>query len=210
MSLVSKYLKTYNVIALIFWTHIFITTVRDIYVVVNPNVSAQKKFMNVYVLGVYTPGVPHSVLVCVQVFCSVLELLHSLVGLVNSRLGTVFLQSFARLVITVGICYKVPQSPGNYSFLAFTAMSLAWSISDIIRYLYYVRSSSRWLRWLRYSAFIVLYPVGLCTEPYIVFWTLPYVEGWYFYFLSVGMLIYIPGFYFLYRYMWRQRARALS
>ena len=210
MSFASKYLKTYNFISFIFWSHILLTTLRDVYTVLSPKAALEDKIRNIYVLGLYTRAFPHSVLTCVQVFCSTMEVLHSLVGLVRAPLGSALLQSFARLLITVGICYQVPSSPGNYNFVAFTAMSVAWSLTDMIRYFYYMRSSSLMLRWLRYSAFIVLYPIGLSCEPYIVYLTLSKVQGGYYYFLCACLLAYIPGFLYLYGYMWKQRGRILN
>lgn len=48
-------------------------------------------------------------------------------------------------------------------------MLLAWSLADVVRHSYFVvllsgASVPGWLRWLRYSLFFALYPVGIGGE----------------------------------------------
>lgn len=66
------------------------------------------------------------------------------------------------------------------------------------------------MQWLRYLAFIVLYPLGVVSEPWVVYKTLDYVLGFYYWFLALGMFLYIPGFFQLYGYMFKQRRRYLG
>ncbi|KAJ5125851.1 hypothetical protein N7526_008028 [Penicillium atrosanguineum] len=69
----------------------------------------------------------------------------------------------------------------NYAFpditalsLAYTAMLLAWATADAIRYLYFVILLAgypvpRALKCLRYSLFIILYPVGISSEWWLMY-----------------------------------------
>ena len=56
-------------------------------------------------------------------------------------------------------------------------MVLAWSITEIIRYSFYAANlltyEPRWLLWLRYNTFFVLYPLGAGSEAALLFATLP-------------------------------------
>lgn len=157
-------------------------------------------------------GFPHKLLTEVQVANAVVEIGHAVSGLVPSPLGSLLLQFFARLVITVGISYHVPDSPGNFS-AAYSVLVFAWAATEIVRYGFYAAKQTavpHWLLWLRYLTFIVMYPLGLVSEPVVVYQTLPHVSGGYWAFLFGGMFLYVPGFYVLYGYMWRQRRKYLS
>lgn len=51
----------------------------------------------------------------------------------------------------------------------YTSMLAAWSATEVIRYTLFALKESGspvpyWLHWLRYSAFTVLYPVGITSE----------------------------------------------
>lgn len=61
-------------------------------------------------------------------------------------------------------------------------MVLAWSSTEIIRYAFYAVSilqcEPRWLLWLRYTTFYVLYPIGAGSEAALIYSTLPLQKGW--------------------------------
>ncbi|OBA21080.1 membrane protein [Metschnikowia bicuspidata var. bicuspidata NRRL YB-4993] len=196
--MLSLYLKTYNVLSALAWAVILFKDIID-------RIPGQ-----LYHVG-YS-AFPHKLLTEVQTANAIFEIAHALVGIVPSPLGSLLLQFFARLVITLGISYYVPASPGNYS-MAYSALVAAWSITEIIRYSFYAAKQNRHvprvLLWLRYLSFIVLYPLGLLSEPVVVYKTLGHVSGGYYYFLALGMLMYVPGFVFLYLYMWKQRKKYL-
>ena len=53
-------------------------------------------------------------------------------------------------------------------------MLFAWSLADVVRYSYFVillagSSVPSWLKWLRYSLFFVLYPVGIGGEWFLMY-----------------------------------------
>lgn len=158
-------------------------------------------------------GFPHKLVVAVQAANAACELAHAATGLVPLPIPTLLLQFFARLVITLGVSYAVPQLPGNYSY-AYAVLSVAWLLTELVRYAFYLAkqlgSVPRWLLWLRYLAFIVFYPMGLLSEPVVVYQTLDHVTGYYHAFLAFGMVLYVPGFVFLYAYMWVQRRKYLG
>ncbi|KAF3989079.1 hypothetical protein FT663_03013 [Candidozyma haemuli var. vulneris] len=200
--LMSKvYLSAYNAASAVAWAAILGSTFLDVL----PG--------GFYDTHQYT-DYPHKLLVRVQVINAVFEITHALTGLVPSPLSSLLLQFFARLIITVGISWYVPESAGNYSLPAYVALSVAWSVTEIIRYSFYFAkqqgSVPDTLQWLRYSAFIVLYPLGVVSEPWVVVLTLDYVHGFYYWFLALGMFLYIPGFVQLYGYMFKQRRRYLG
>lgn len=81
-------------------------------------------------------------------------------------------------------------------------MVLAWSAADAIRYLYFATKlvgghQYSNLTWLRYSAFYILYPVGIASEVGVVYNTVSearklgyYSHAWAY---IAAALLYIPG-----------------
>lgn len=145
---------------------------------------------------------PHKFMIATQLFNSSFEFLHSVFGLVPTPIPTLILQSFARLIILVGICYVIPESPANYNIFTFAGLTLAWSITEIIRYGFYVLKLGKFtvpysILWLRYSAFFILYPLGLVCESATVYNSYEVIESrlpGYSKFLKYALPLYIPGF----------------
>lgn len=91
-----------------------------------------------------------------------------------------------------------------FPFLAsspfYSSMLVAWSITEIIRYSYFALSLSglqpRFLTWLRYNTFFVLYPIGITSECALI-WkaTEPagQVNELYKWALYAILAIYVPG-----------------
>lgn len=83
----------------------------------------------------------------------------------------------------------------------FLGCVLAWGCSEMIRYAFFVGQLLRgepfgWIKWLRYNAFLVLYPFGLVSEAWLVYLALvrgagagPVYRGY----LFLGLLTYLPG-----------------
>ncbi|KAI5965006.1 hypothetical protein KGF57_000799 [Candida theae] len=163
-------------------------------------------------------GTPHKFMIATQLFNSSFEFLHSVLGLVPTPIPTLLLQSFARLVILVGICFVIPESPANYNIYTFAGLTLAWSITEIIRYGFYVLKLGKFpvpyfVLWLRYSAFFVLYPLGLVCESATVYNSYQVVATrlpGYSKFLKYALPLYLPGFLYLYSYMIKQRRKVLT
>lgn len=110
------------------------------------------------------------------------------------------MQVASRLFLMWAICYPFPHLNASPFY---SSMLGAWSTTEVIRYSYFalkqVEGVPNWLHWLRYSAFLVLYPVGISSE---VAMTLQALFGpaadfaaWYPYALITVLLSYIPGEY---------------
>jgi len=102
-----------------------------------------------------------------QVFQSMamLEMVHAMLGLVRSSVQVTMQQLFARMYITWAILYSLP--PSQLS-LGFPILFFAWTVTEVIRYSMYavnlVASPPYILVWLRYTFFIIAYPMGLVGE----------------------------------------------
>lgn len=109
-------------------------------------------------------------------------------------------------------------------------MLFAWCLTEIIRYSYYalnlVNINLSILTWLRYTLFIVLYPMGVTGEMWCYFDSLSYLKSskWMRidlpntynftfspYILTILILfLYLPGFPPLYFHMFAQRKKVLQ
>lgn len=92
-------------------------------------------------------------------------------GLVRSPLLTTALQVSSRLFLIYPVVAAHPEATTPSIF--YTTMLLAWSVTEVIRYSYFVlnlqsRGVPDWLMWLRYNTFYVLYPVGIASECVLV------------------------------------------
>lgn len=147
------------------------------------------------------------------------EIYNSLVGNVRAPLFTTIAQVFSRLLVVFGIFTVLPNSPVNYTFV-YVTLSVAWSITEIIRYSFYAinietqGNAPKGLTWLRYSLFIVLYPLGISSECWIIYQSLTeatkVVSPWYSYFLISTLAVYVPGSYILFTYMLKQRKKVVK
>lgn len=194
--LIQKYLVYYNVISGFLWAAVFMRLVI-LYPLVGSKFIAEG-------LGEFTRWVQTLML---------LEVVHSGIGFVRSPLVTAAMQVASRIVVVWGVLYLFP-SVGTY--LAFSTCVLAWSITEMLRYSFYVYNLVRpgdvpyWLVWLRYSAFYVLYPLGAGSEWVLILVSLPEAELYsslYALFLKAVMLIYIPGFYVMFTHVIAQRRK---
>lgn len=105
-------------------------------------------------------------------------------------------------------------------------MLLAWSATEVIRYFYFALSLARanadterpvpaWFTRLRYSTFLVLYPLGISSEVRLIYLaaaTPGAAESLHPYYplaLYAILGIYVPGSYILYTHMLAQRRKVL-
>lgn len=154
----------------------------------------------------------------IQTF-ALIEVVHSAVGFVRSPVLTTLSQVSSRLLVVYGIFQVLPNSPANTHW-AYITLSLSWSITEIIRYLYYVQNiqtnghPAKILTLLRYNLFFVLYPSGVASEISMIVLSLGEAEKvvgvWYKWFLIAIIGVYAPGFYTLFTHMLKQRKRALK
>lgn len=160
---------------------------------------------------------------------ALLEVVHSLTGLVRSHWFTVALQVTSRLAILWCVVYLAPNSTEQ---LAFVVMVLAWCAIEVPRYFFYIvsllfpDSIPFALTWIRYSLFILLYPAGIYGEVCCLLAALPLLAkarplsldmpnpyNFAFDFYSVlwySALLYVPGSPFLYLHMLKLRNKKLG
>ncbi|XP_066317193.1 very-long-chain (3R)-3-hydroxyacyl-CoA dehydratase PASTICCINO 2A-like [Miscanthus floridulus] len=140
------------------------------------------------------------------------EILHSITGFVRSPISATLPQVGIRTSVLWFIVWSFPETQ---SHVFITSLVLSWSITEVIRYPFFgLREAFGitpfWLLWLRYSTFIVLYPIGLISEVGLIFTAMPHMKGRTFYICAALTTIYIPGFPHMYRYMLAQRKKNLS
>eukprot|EP01116_Phalansterium_solitarium_P008768 TRINITY_DN2273_c0_g1_i1.p2 TRINITY_DN2273_c0_g1~~TRINITY_DN2273_c0_g1_i1.p2 ORF type:complete len:244 (-),score=75.97 TRINITY_DN2273_c0_g1_i1:529-1260(-) len=157
---------------------------------------------------------------------AVLEVVHAAVGAVRSPVGTTFIQVLSRVALTA-VAQHIDVARSS---VFFSLMVGSWSLTEVVRYLYYVVSQvgevPSVLLWLRYSLFLVLYPSGVAGEVGTLYSSLPYFEAhrpfslfmpnkynfafdsyWAVWFV---LATYLPGLPFMYTYMQGQRRKYLG
>ncbi|KAK0722562.1 tyrosine phosphatase-like protein, partial [Lasiosphaeria miniovina] len=143
---------------------------------------------------------------------AVMEILHAITGVVPAQIFTTLLQVASRLILVWGIALPFPELSTSPWY---SSMLLAWSTTEVVRYSYFVFKQvdavPSWLNWMRYSGFLVLYPVGISSE---VAMMLKAVAGpaaslseWYPLALVAVLLAYIPSSFVLYTHMLKQRRK---
>ncbi len=120
----------------------------------------------------------------------------------------------SRFVIVWGIDYPFPQLAQSPFY---TSMLLAWSTTEVVRYAYFALNLCGVqygpYTWLRYSTFLVLYPIGIASECRMILLAIePSKEihelaPWVLYAI---LAIYVPGTYILYGHMLKQRKKVLA
>ncbi|PJF16739.1 Ptplb-like protein [Paramicrosporidium saccamoebae] len=151
-------------------------------------------------------------LLCWVQTAAILEIFHAMLGLVPSAVFSTTVQIFSRLFVVwvPGHLLGLAQNPG------YLVLAVAWTLSDLTRYLYYFlhlfNICPRFITWARYSLFIVLYPLGTAGEMSMI-WAAREVfakAGNMYDYLLLGLLgVYPCGFLFMYRHMFKQRSKYL-
>lgn len=144
---------------------------------------------------------------------ALLELLHALLGLSKSSVFVTTLQVASRLHM-VWILW--PRFPPSHASPAFLGCVFAWSIAEVVRSAYYAAGLvaneavviPRSVSWLRYSSFLVLYPMGVISELACIAPLLTSTSALRFVYWPIAVA-YLPGFPYLYGHMLRLRHRKL-
>lgn len=148
---------------------------------------------------------------------SILEIYHAYKNWNSSSPFLCFIQIGARLFIlywTVQILFIALFNSIVYFNSVIHIMLAAWCIAEIIRYIYYVSQLSKkgnnTITWLRYSAFIICYPVGLACELFVLYTVFMHHEMTYVKIIVILTLIaYIFLFPKLYLHLLKQRKQKL-
>ena len=156
---------------------------------------------------------------------AVLEIVHSMLGLVRSPVMTTALQVFSRVMLVWGYANLCPAAQQAWSI---RLMVLSWSLVEVPRYMFYLvkllgLEMPTWLLFLRYNLFYVLYPTGITGEMLTMWKSLPFLkqtEVWsirlpntwnfafsYYVYTIILLLIYVPLGPFMIKNMIRQRQK---
>lgn len=156
---------------------------------------------------------------------AMLEILHSLTGLIRAPVATTALQVASRVTLVWGVSDAVESVRESVSF---STMVLAWSLTEIPRYFYFsvaavTNSVPFWVTFTRYSTFIPLYPLGASSEWLTMYTALPYIKKGglfsiflpnsynfafdYYTFCVCILVLYVPGLPYMYSHMLRQRRK---
>jgi very-long-chain (3R)-3-hydroxyacyl-CoA dehydratase len=118
-------------------------------------------------------------------------------GVVRAPILTTGMQVASRLLLVWPV---VNVFPGLASSPAYSSMLVAWSVTEVIRYSYFALTLSgfqpKFLSWLRYNTFYMLYPLGISSECFLIYKAIePARElrpefAWA---LQAILLVYVPG-----------------
>ncbi|KAL1841777.1 hypothetical protein VTJ49DRAFT_6615 [Mycothermus thermophilus] len=154
-----------------------------------------------------------------------LDVLHAAAGLLGPRVSpaTAALQVAGRNTVLWAVARNYPDVVESvwHVALAYAGMVVVWNIADVVRFGYYCVGGMGWeeealgrvFKWLRYNAFIILYPLGVLSEMAIAYNVIePSKErnAAYPYLLWFGLSVYVPAFYILYGHMLAQRRKQAS
>ncbi|KAE8146454.1 tyrosine phosphatase-like protein [Aspergillus avenaceus] len=197
MSAKQTYLLLYNSLCTLLWLHILLTTITA--------------FTSTSLTTTYTTLEPWTR--WTQTLAAI-EVLHAATGITRAPVFTTFTQAFGRCVQVWAINYAFPEVTA--SSWAYPSMLFAWSVADVVRYLYFVFLLARGsvpdvLKWMRYSLFFGLYPIGIASEWWMMFHaanvtTSALVMGIFYFFLA----LYVPGSPMMFSYMIKQRRKILA
>ncbi|KAJ8919044.1 hypothetical protein NQ315_016950 [Exocentrus adspersus] len=168
-----------------------------------------------------------SVLCCLQLL-QLLEVLHPIFGYVKGGAFMPFVQIGGRCFVLI---LMIEHEPRIQKMPVVFYLFLVWCGIEIIRYPYYMsqlhEKENGLLTWLRYSAWMVLYPIGFVCEGIIVFRNLIYVDqsnkwsvslpnplNFTFHFATLLRLymlfVMMPGMYVLMSHMFKVRKQKLG
>ncbi|KAM7261951.1 hypothetical protein ACFE04_021028 [Oxalis oulophora] len=149
-------------------------------------------------------------------------------GLVKSPISATVPQIGSRLYVVWGILWSFPEIQTH---VLVNSLVISWSITEIIRYSFFGLKEAfgytpSWLLWLRYSTFVLLYPVGISSEVGLIYIAVPCIKASgryslrmpnkmnfafdYLVLAIIAFVLYVPGSPYLYKYMMGQRKRAIS
>ncbi|ORY54734.1 protein tyrosine phosphatase [Pseudomassariella vexata] len=206
MSLKTGYLVMYNAMSFLLWTYLTAETVSSA-----ASLYSQSRLSALYIFL--------SPLLAITQSLAILEVLHAASGLIRASPLTTALQIGGKNLVVWTVMLRFPDiMKTEQGMLGFLGCVMTWGCSEMIRYGFFVvqltRSEMpRWLKWLRYSAFVILYPPGLLSEAWLVYLSFAQATGLssaYRGYLLAGLLSYMPAGYFLYTHMLAQRRRVLK
>ncbi|CDW56617.1 PTPLA domain containing protein [Trichuris trichiura] len=157
---------------------------------------------------------------------AILEVIHCSLGVVRAPTLTTLIQVAGRLFVVWPIAHNVVEARTSLGAFLYT---IAWSLTEVIRYSFYASGQVNFtpylLLWLRYSLFLVLYPLGVTGELLAIFAAIEPIKQRklssiempnsmnislnFYYVVWCTILLYLPLFPKLYFYMIKQRQKML-
>ncbi|KII92249.1 hypothetical protein PLICRDRAFT_466165 [Plicaturopsis crispa FD-325 SS-3] len=250
-ALIKYYLIAYNALSALGWAYLLVVTLTHIFSASSPTPQSPPTTLLARLFSPILKSTPYAstesklptwavayyrkaagtyartgVITATVQSTALLEVAHALLGWVRSPVQTTAMQVASRLFLVWGITeqFDVARTSPIY-----TSMLIAWSLSEIPRYVYYIfpltgRPVPYFLTWIRYTAFYPLYPLGAGSEAALIYLTLPRSslypswQGWLKgglwgpgdYFRGVLLLVWPPALYVLYTHMIRQRRKVLG
>ncbi|RHY01703.1 hypothetical protein DYB25_006173 [Aphanomyces astaci] len=210
----TAYLVLFNIASSVGWAYVLGQTFQLVYTDQDIALSSAKLW-----------GIIETPLKVVQTM-AVFEVLHALLGLVRSPVGSTFLQVSSRLFLVWAINVLCPDSRYHWGFILMVA---SWSLVEVPRYAFYalnlLDAVPDWLFFLRYHLFMVLYPSGVTGEVSCMLKALPFLSsGAYsiqmpnthnislslYVVVLLTLVVYAPGLPFMYTHMNVQRKKAYA
>lgn len=158
---------------------------------------------------------------------AILEVVHASIGLVKSNPVLTAFQVYSRVFVLWGIMNVFNAAQTGFGL---PLSLMAWIPTEIVRYSFYAANildvNVSIIVWLRYSMFIILYPIGITGELLCMYSSLPkilssstfsvampnYLNATFsfYYFVIITMFLYIPVFPQLYGHMLKQRKKVIG
>lgn len=152
---------------------------------------------------------------------AVFEIMNSIIGIAGANWLLTTLQVFSRFLI-VALLFWIPQERSIELselswFNGFLLITIAWSITEVVRALYYLteifKQQVKSITFARYTFFIALYPIGILGE-FLVMYSFWEWREFQFDFFNIALaaiaLSYFVFFPKLYLHMWKQRKKKLA
>lgn len=162
------YLGCYNTVQLVLWAQVALRILS------NTAVSLLRDDEKVTALTSFSACIPYAARAQTLAW---VEVVHAALGLAGGGVAAVFIQCLARYVVLVDVVVPIEVMHSAWTTVI---MIFVWSLGDVVRYAFYLRAMASKrpgvLLWLRYSLFLVLYPVGIVSEWLVYLFTLSYVD----------------------------------
>lgn len=201
----AQYLIFYNLLKLIGWTLFFIKVTNGL--------IKSKSLKEIY-------GETFYILGFIQ-YASIIEIFHTIYKLIKAVLCIVMVENLGRIAIVATLQFSENSISNGYLLIYF-----GWSIIEIIRHFFDLTVLFRGinknfeipyiLKWLRYSLFIALYPIGIYGE-IITVWNARYdFNNYNLLFIPLSFILFpLFALYFiclvlLYVYLFKVRNNALK
>ena len=118
---------------------------------------------------------------------ALLEIAHAALGVTRGNVASAAMQNFGRNVV---LFFVLRALPDEYAAAAkdtawVGVLFAVWAASEVCRFPYYAGAIMAggsdkvpaWLAWLRYSAFVPLYPLGFAAEVMVLYEALPAIAA---------------------------------